>query len=83
MFTPKIYVRRREVLKQSVGSGILLFLGNEETSMNYAANVYRFRQDSTFLYYWGLDYASLAAVIDIDNRKETIFGNDPTVDEIV
>lgn len=83
MFAPKIYVRRREVLKQSVGSGILLFLGNEESSMNYGANVYRFRQDSTFLYYWGLDYASLAALIDIDNRKEMIFGNDPTVDEIV
>jgi Xaa-Pro dipeptidase len=83
MFTPKTYVRRREVLRQSVGSGILLFLGNEESPMNYSANVYRFRQDSTFLYYWGLDDASLAAVLDIDNGKEMIFGNDPTVDEIV
>jgi Xaa-Pro aminopeptidase len=64
-------------------SGLLLFLGNEESPMNYKDNTFSFRQDSTFLYYWGLDHPSLAATIDLDEGSETIFGNDPTVDEIV
>ena len=62
------YQRRRERLKKDVGSGILLFLGNYEVGMNYADNTYRFRQDSSFLYFFGLDYANLAAVIDIDEK---------------
>ena len=77
------YMRRRAQLQQTVGSGLLLFLGNDEAPMNYADNTYRFRQDSTFLYYFGLDYAGLAAVIDIDNDREIIFGNELTIDDIV
>jgi len=76
-------VRRREQLKRTVGSGLLIFLGNDEAPMNYADNTYHFRQDSTFLYYFGLDYAGLAAVIDIDNDQEIVFGNDLTIDDIV
>ena len=83
MFSKETYKARREALKNSVGSGLLLFLGNEEIGMNYADNTYRFRQDSTFLYFFGLDYAGLAAVIDIDNDKEIIFGNELTIDDIV
>jgi len=83
MFPRETYTRRREVLKHSVGSGILLFLGNEESPMNYLANQYPFRQDSTFLYYWGLDTPSLAAVLDLDDGTETLFGDDPTVADIV
>lgn len=83
MFSKETYKDRREALKKSVGSGVLLFLGNEEVGMNYADNTYRFRQDSTFLYFFGLDYAGLAAVIDIDNDKEIIFGNEFTIDDIV
>jgi Xaa-Pro dipeptidase len=83
MFPTKIYVQRRNALKKKISSGLLLFLGNEDSPMNYPDNTYSFRQDSTFLYYWGLDDPSLAAVIDLDNRREIIFGNDPTVDEIV
>jgi len=69
MFATRIYVQRRNTLKKRMRSGILLFLGNEESPMNYPANTYSFRQDSSFLYYWGLDHASLAAVIDLDTRK--------------
>jgi Xaa-Pro dipeptidase len=83
MFPTKIYVARRNVLKERMKSGLLLFLGNEESPMNYGANTFSFRQDSTFLYYWGLDYPSLAAIIDLDEHREIIFGDDPTVDEIV
>jgi len=83
MFSRETYVRRREVLRNSVKSGILLFLGNEESPMNYPANQYTFRQDSSFLYYWGLDTPGLAAVIDLENGTETVFGDDPTVADIV
>ena len=77
------YIRRRAQLKKDVGSGLLLFLGNDESGMNYADNTYHFRQDSTFLYYFGLDYAGLAAVIDVDADTEIVFGNELTIDDIV
>jgi len=77
------YMRRRQQLKHDVQSGLLLFLGNDEVGMNYADNTYRFRQDSTFLYFFGLDYAGLAAIIDVDNDREIVFGNDLTIDDIV
>ena len=77
------YIRRRATLKREMGSGLLLFLGNNEVGMNYADNTYRFRQDSSFLYFFGLDYAGLAAVIDIDNDTEIVFGNELTIDDIV
>ena len=77
------YIRRRAQLKRDMGSGLLLLLGNDEAAMNYADNTYRFRQDSTFLYFFGLDYAGLAAVIDVDNDREIVFGNELTIDDIV
>jgi Xaa-Pro aminopeptidase len=83
MFDKKIYIRRREQLKKQIRSGIILFLGNEESPMNYPANTFNFRQDSSFLYFFGLDFPGLAAVIDIDNNLEIIFGYDFTVDDIV
>ena len=83
MFAKETYIERRRVLKQSMGSGLLLFLGNTETGMNYADNIYPFRQDSTFLYYFASDYAGLAAIIDVDEDKEIIFGDELTIDDIV
>ena len=83
MFDTQTYIDRRKVLKQHLTSGIILLLGNEESSMSYADNHYDFRQDSTFLYYFGLDKPHLAAIIDIDEDKEILFGDDPTIDEIV
>ena len=83
MFSKDTYVARRAKLKQTVGSGLLLFLGNDESGMNFADNTYNFRQDSSFLYFFGLPYADLAAVIDIDNDREIIFGDELTIDAIV
>jgi len=83
MFAKETYVKRREQLKKTVASGILLFLGNDECGMNYEDNTYPYRQDSTFLYFFGLPYAGLAAIIDIDNDKEIIFGDELTIDHIV
>ena len=83
MFSKETYIQRRAQLKKAIGSGLLLFLGNGESPMNYADNTYRFRQDSSFLYYFGLDRADLVAVIDIDNDKDIVFGNELTIDDIV
>lgn len=83
MFRKDTYIARRAKLKQTIGSGVLLFLGNDESGMNYADNTYHFRQDSTFLYFFGLPYAGLSAIIDIDNDREIIFGDELTIDAIV
>lgn len=83
MFAKETYIARRAKLKQAVGSGLLLFLGNDECGMNYADNTYHYRQDSTFLYFFGLPYAGLSAIIDIDNDREIIFGDELTIDSIV
>ena len=77
------YIRRRAKLKSEMRTGLLLFLGNGEVGMNYADNTYPFRQDSTFLYFFGLDQPGLAAVIDIDEDREVVFGNELTIDDIV
>lgn len=83
MFSAKTYIERRRRLQADVASGILLFLGNDDCGMNYADNTYHFRQDSTFLYFFGSDYAGLSAIIDIDNDREIIFGDELTIDHIV
>lgn len=83
MFSKETYVQRRAQLKKTVGSGLLLFLGNDDTGMNYADNTFRYRQDSTFLYYFGLSFAGLSAIIDIDADQEIIFGDELTIDQIV
>lgn len=83
MFAKETYIARRAKLKQTIGSGLLLFIGNDESGMNYADNTYHYRQDSTFLYFFGLPYAGLSAVIDIDNDREIIFGDELTIDSIV
>ena len=83
MFPRETYVTRRAVLASEFNGGILLFPGNSESPMNYADNCYPFRQDSTFLYYFGLDQPDLAAVIDIDAGTATIYGDELTIDHIV
>lgn len=83
MFAKETYVQRRARLKKNMGSGILLFLGNDEQGLHYADNTFRYRQDSTFLYYFGLSFAGLSAIIDIDEDKEIIFGDELTIDHIV
>ena len=83
MFDKKIYQERRRKLREKVGSGLTLFLGNDECGCNYEDNTYNFRQDSSFLYFFGQPYAGLNAVIDIDNDREIIFGDELSIDHIV
>ncbi len=83
MFPKDTYVGRRQQLKKSVSTGLLLFLGNEEVGMNYTDNTYHFRQDSTFLYYFGLDKAGLAALIDVESGEEWIVGDEITIEDVI
>ena len=83
MFAKETYMQRRALLKKKLGSGVLLFLGNDECGLNYEDNTFRYRQDSTFLYYFGLSCAGLSAIIDIDEDKEIIFGDELSIDAIV
>ena len=83
MFPAQTYINRRFQLKSNMKSGVLLFPGNEESSINFKDNWYPFRQDSTLLYYVGIQIPDVFFVIDIDNDREIIFGNDLTPEEKV
>ncbi len=83
MFDSSVYKQRRDSLRSKLGSGILLFPGNSEAAFNYPANTYHFRQDSNFLYFFGLDHPDLAGLIDLDSGEDWIFGNDVDMDDII
>jgi Xaa-Pro aminopeptidase len=83
MFPASTYIERRRRLIEDLKTGVLLFLGNEQSPINYSDNDYAFRQDSSFLYFWGIDLPGLAAVIDIDQNRETVFGRELTLDDII
>ena len=83
MFSEEVYKSRRQSLAKQMGSGVLVFPGNSYSAINYKGNCYRFRQDSTFLYYFGVDWPGLTGMVDIDNDSHMIFGDDPTMDDMV
>lgn len=83
MFKAEVYKNRRDALKKKVNGGIALFLGNVDSPMNYPANTFHFRQDSNFLYFFGLDLQGLAGVIDFDEGRDIMFGDDVEIDDII
>ena len=84
MFSKETYISRRAELKKLVGEGVILLFGNNESPCNYPANAYYpFRQDSSFLYYFGQKRDGLVGVIDIDNDTETLIGDDIDIEDIV
>ena len=84
MFSKETYIRRRSELKKLVGKGIILLPGNNESPMNYPANGYApFRQDSTFLYYFGQHREGQFGLIDVDNDEDWLFGDDIDIEDIV
>ena len=84
MFSKQTYIQRRAELKKLVGQGVIVLFGNNEAPCNYPANGYApFRQDSTFLYYFGQHRDGLVGVIDIDNDEEWLFGDDIDIEDIV
>ena len=83
MFQSEIYLQRRKILIEKIGTGLILFFGNDESPMNYPDNTYPFRQHSSFLYYFGIDTPSIAAILDIDNQRQIVFGDEFSVEDIV
>ncbi|PBJ05412.1 aminopeptidase P family protein [Flavobacterium sp. ACN6] len=83
MFSKETYINRRQVLKKAIGSGLIILPGNEEVGMNYKDNIYHFRQDSSFLYYAGIDRPSLFLIIDVDADLEILFGDNLTIEQTV
>lgn len=84
MFKPEVYQKRRSKLKEILANqGILIFMGNNFSPMNYPANSYHFRQDSSFLYFFGLDRDGVNAIIDTDTGDEILFADDLTIDSII
>lgn len=83
LFDRQTYVERRKQLAAKVGDGLLVFIGNNDSPCNYPANGYKYRQDSSFLYYFGLEHGGLAGVIDVDGNKEYLFGNDIDIEDII
>ena len=90
MFNSEVYVNRRRVLLEQMAArtpegnrGIAVFLGNADAAMNYRGNDYKFRQDSNFIYYWGIDEPWFAAVLDLDSADECLYGNDVDIDDII
>ncbi|MGL4936140.1 MAG: aminopeptidase P family protein [Cetobacterium sp.] len=83
MFDKQVYISRRERLKKIVGDGLIIIAGNSESPMSYKDNCYSFIQDSTFLYYFGLNSPDLIGVIDIQSDKEYIFGKEFTINDII
>lgn len=90
MFGTDVYVNRRRLLLEGMAArtvqgnrGIAIFVGNADAAQNYRGNDYKFRQDSSFLYYWGVDEPGFAAVLDLDSTEECLYGNDVDIDDIV
>ncbi|MDF9797152.1 Xaa-Pro aminopeptidase [Catalinimonas alkaloidigena] len=77
------YQKRRQKLSEQFQDGLVLLFGNGESSMNFSDNWYPFRQDSTFLYYTGIDTPDLVMLIDLDGEKEILFGDDVSMDQII
>ncbi len=83
MFSASTYIGRRRRLAADLRSGLALFLGHSEAPMNFRDNLYPFRQDGSFLYFFGLDRADVAGVIDVDEQRETIYGDELTIDDVI
>ena len=83
LFSKNTYVERRARLRQLVDHGLIVLMGNNESPMNYPANAYKFRQDSSFLYFFGQHRDGLVGVIDADSGVETLLGDEIDIDDIV
>jgi len=87
MFAKEVYVRRRQTLlakmREAGEKGLVLFIGNAEAPAQYKDNCYKWRQDSSWLYYWGLDEPLMAAVMSIDSGEEILFADDVDIDDII
>ncbi|HEX2934125.1 MAG TPA: aminopeptidase P family protein [Bacteroidales bacterium] len=83
MFSKEEYQLRRDTLKLKISEGIILFPGNTDVPYNYRSNTFHFRQDSCFSYFFGLNEPDLGAVVDIEENREIIFGDNIGIEDII
>ena len=83
MFPKEVYWQRRKLLRDLLGEGLILFPGNEDSAMNYKSNVYHFRQDSSFLYFFGINKPGFYGVCDADSGIDTLYGDNFTMGDII
>jgi Xaa-Pro aminopeptidase len=83
LFDKKVYSERRSILRDKIGSGLIILIGNNDAPCNYPSNAYTFRQDSSFLYYFGQNRDALAGVIDADSGQEWLLGDDIDINDII
>lgn len=83
MFKTETYTLRRDTLRKKFKTGLILLVGNSESPVNYHGNPYHFRQDSTFLYYFGLTRPDIVGIMDIDAGTDCLFGTEPALDDII
>ena len=76
MFSRNTYIKRRIELARNLKKGFILFLGHQNSPMNFSHNAYRFVQDTNFLYYVGVDLPNCACLIDVANNKTTFYMKD-------
>lgn len=83
MFSKEVYISRRNRLREKIGSGLILLPGNRELPFNYSSNTFPFRQDSTFLYFVGIDLPDLFVVVDCNTGDEILFGRELEINDII
>ncbi|MDR2684395.1 MAG: aminopeptidase P family protein [Prevotellaceae bacterium] len=85
MFIKEIYFSRRRQLRMLMEDygGVIVLPSNNEAPMNYRSNTYRYRQDSTFNYFFSQMRDGIVGIIDLESGKDIIFGNDFTINDIV
>lgn len=82
-FSSTTYTNRRNTLISNMPDGKILFLANEESSINFRDNWHPYRQDSTFLYYGALSMPSIALLIDVENGSTKLFADDVSIDMVI
>lgn len=83
MFPREVYWQRRKQLCAMLGEGLILIAGNQESAMNYQANTYHYRQDSSFLYFFGINKPGFHGICDTDSGEDVLYGNDFELDDII
>ena len=85
MFEKEVYIARRKALLERLAGekGVAVFLGNVDAPAQYKDNCYKWRQDSNWLYFFGIDEPRFAATIDLESGEETIYADDFSIDDII
>ena len=85
MFEKEVYTARRKALLERLAGekGVAVFLGNVDAPAQYKDNCYKWRQDSNWLYFFGIDEPRFAATIDLESGEETIYADDFSIDDII